>query len=92
MKKHKEEPEQHCMRSGETNSKFPVTTACCPGDAQAADNKERSTEARGLARSLSCSLILLSSGKKASCCHLVQGRGSQQSRLTGGGKGDIAKF
>lgn len=58
MKKHKEEPEQHCMRSGETNSKFPVTTACCPGDAQAADNRERQQRRAALHAALLLALLL----------------------------------
>lgn len=58
MKKHKEEPEQHCTRSRETSSKFPVTIARCLGDAQASNNKEQSTEARGLARTHTAALLL----------------------------------
>lgn len=72
MKKHKDKPQQHCVLPRETNFKFQETIACCLGDAQASNNKEQSTEARGRARCCdSYSLIPPSSSKKASCCHLA---------------------
>ena len=38
------------MLPRETNFRFQETIARCPGDAQASNNKEQSTEARGRAR------------------------------------------
>lgn len=50
MRRYKDEPHQHCTLPRETNFRIQETIAGCLGDAQASDNKEQSTEARGRAR------------------------------------------
>lgn len=47
VKRNKEEIQLHCILPRETNLKLQETIACCLGDAQASNNKEQSTVARG---------------------------------------------